>query len=156
MKKLITVSILILLTIAVPVLAGDFLGVPIRSGGQSLQTKKSFLEVRYDLSQEEITQFYKDALKDQRDLRFRDRGYGLEIEDHGKRAWHKILIAKKENGQIAVTITRDNWTWIMGTLAIRFIGVFVVLLVLYLAMGTSTGIIARSIKAVEARGGWKS
>ncbi|MBC8417974.1 MAG: hypothetical protein H8E10_05210 [Desulfobacterales bacterium] len=156
MKKLITVSILILLTIAVPVLAGDFLGVPIRSGGQTLQAKKSFMEVRYDLPQEEITQFYRDAMKGQSDLKFRDRGDGLEIEDHGRRAWHKILIAIKENGQIAVTITQDSWTWIMGTLSIRFIGVFMVLLVLYLAMSTSTGIISRSIKAVEARGGGKA
>jgi hypothetical protein len=154
MKKLIAVLVLIL-TIAGPVWAEDFLGVPIKSGGQSVQTGKSLLEVDYDLSQAEVAQFYRDALKGQSDLKFRERRNGFEIEDHGRRAWHKILIAKKDKGQTAVTITRDSWTWIIGTLTIRFIGVFVVLLVLYLAMSTSTGIITRSIKAVEARGGGK-
>jgi len=156
MKKRIMVSMLSFLAIAAPVLAGDFLGAPVRSEGHTLRNDESLLEVRYDVPQKEMIQFYRDALKGQTDLIFRDRTWGLEIEDHGKRAWHKIQIGTSEGGDGSVTITRDSWTWIMGTLAIRFVGVFVVLLIVYLGMGASTWIITRSIKAVEAKGGGKA
>jgi len=156
MKKLMMFSILSFLTMAAPVLAGDFLGAPVRSGGETFRSDTSLLEMRYHLPQEEIIQFYRDALKDQEDLVYKDRGESLEIEDHGKRAWHKIVIETTETGELGVTITKDSWTWIMGTLAIRFVGVFVVLLIVYLGMGASTWIITRSIKAVEAKGGGKA
>lgn len=156
MKTFIKCSLPALFLMAVPVLAGDFLSAPVRSGGQTLRSDKSLLEMRYHLPQEEIIQFYRDALKNQEDLVYKDRGESLEIEDHGKRAWHKIVIETTEKGELAVTITKDSWTWIMGTLAIRFVGVFVVLLIVYLGMGASTWIITRSIKAVEAKGGGKA
>lgn len=156
MKRLIMVSLMSFLTIAAPALAGDFLSAPIPSGGQTLRSEQSLLEVRYRLPQEEIIHFYKDALKDQEDLVFKNRGESLEIEDHGKRAWHKIVIGARENGELAVTISKDSWTWIMGTLAIRFVGVFVVLLIVYLGMGASTWIITHSIKAMETKGGAKA
>jgi len=41
---------------------------------------------------------------------------------------------------------KDNWTWIMGTLLLRFIGVFIVLLVLFLALSVSGAIISRIVK----------
>ncbi|MFO7598964.1 MAG: hypothetical protein R6X27_04045 [Candidatus Desulfacyla sp.] len=156
MKKVIGCLMLVFLSVAGPVMAGDFLGVPVRSGGQPVREETSLLELRYHLPQEEIIQFYRDALKDQEDLVYKDRGESLEIEDHGKRAWHKIVIETTEKGELAVTITKDSWTWIMGTLAIRFVGVFVVLLIVYLGMGASTWIITRSIKAMEAKGGGKA
>jgi len=156
MKKLVTSLMLVLLLVAAPVLAGDFLGSPVRSEGQTVREDNSLLELRYNLPQEEMARFYRDALKGQSDLKLRDRSNALEIEDHGKRAWHKIMIATTASGESVVTITRDSWTWIMGTLAIRFVGVFVVLLIVYLGMSASTWIITRSLKAIEAKGGGKA
>jgi len=156
MRRFVACSILMLLSVAAPVFAADFLGAPVRPEGQTVREESSLLELRYGLAQEELVRFYKDALKGQEDLVFKVRDYGLEIEDHGKRAWHKILIAKTESGEGVVTVSRDSWTWIMGTLAIRFAGVFVVLLIVYLGMSASTWIITRSIKVVEAKGGKKA
>lgn len=156
MKGIIKCLLLTLFLMAGPVLADDFLGAPVRSEGQTALREKSSLEMRYRLPQEEIIQFYRDSLRGQEDLVFRDRSWGLEVEDHGKRAWHKIRIAAAADGASRVTISRDSWTWIMGTLAIRFVGVFVVLLIVYLGMNASTWIIRRSIKAVEAKGGGKA
>ena len=60
------------------------------------------------------------------------------------------MLSEKAKGQTTFVIVKDNWTWIVGTLAIRFTGVFVVLLVLYLAMNIATGIIAHSVSRLEA------
>ena len=46
---------------------------------------------------------------------------------------------------------KDNWTWIIRTLVLRYIGVFVVLLILFLGMTVSGSIISRAIKRIEAR-----
>jgi hypothetical protein len=156
MKKSMAIFILIVLTMAGPVLADDFLGAPLRSKGQTTLSEKGLLEVRYSLPYSEMNRFYRDALNGQGDLVFRNRSWGLEIEDHGKRAWHKIQIAAMGDDGSRVTISRDSWTWIMGTLAIRFVGVFVVLLIVYLGMNASTWIIRRSIKAAEAKAGGKA
>ena len=40
---------------------------------------------------------------------------------------------------------KDNWTWIIGTLVLRYIGVFVVLLVLLIGMSISGAIISRTV-----------
>ena len=44
------------------------------------------------------------------------------------------------------TIVKDNWTWIMATLLIRFTGVFVVLLVLWIGLNIATAILLRVLK----------
>jgi Na+-transporting methylmalonyl-CoA/oxaloacetate decarboxylase gamma subunit len=46
---------------------------------------------------------------------------------------------------------KDNWTWIIGTLVLRFIGVFVVLLFLRVGMYISGTIISRTVKKLEAK-----
>jgi len=46
---------------------------------------------------------------------------------------------------------KDNWTWIIGTLVLRYIGVFMVLLFLFLGMTISGAIISRSIERMEAK-----
>jgi len=48
---------------------------------------------------------------------------------------------------------KDRWTWIIGTLVLRYIGVFVVLLFLLLGMIVSGAIISRSVKRREAKEG---
>lgn len=46
---------------------------------------------------------------------------------------------------------KDNWTWIIGTLVLRYIGVFIVLIVLLFGMTISGAIISRSIKKIDAK-----
>jgi hypothetical protein len=45
-----------------------------------------------------------------------------------------------------IVLMKDNWTWIMGTLTLRFFGVFAVLMVLYVVLLISGAIISRIIK----------
>jgi hypothetical protein len=51
----------------------------------------------------------------------------------------------------SVVIMKDNWTWIIGTLILRYIGVFVVLLILYLGMSISGRIMTSWGRRMEAR-----
>jgi hypothetical protein len=46
---------------------------------------------------------------------------------------------------------KDNWTWIIGTLILRYIGVFVVLIVLLIGMSVSGAIISRSVGKVDPK-----
>jgi len=46
---------------------------------------------------------------------------------------------------------KDNWTWIIGTLLLRYIGVFVVLMVLFLGMSASGKIIFSYMKKIEEK-----
>jgi oxaloacetate decarboxylase beta subunit len=58
-----------------------------------------------------------------------------------------LLIGAGAQFGVFVTFkTRESWSWIIGTLFIRFTGVFVVLLVLYRAMSTATSLISLSIR----------
>jgi Na+-transporting methylmalonyl-CoA/oxaloacetate decarboxylase gamma subunit len=52
-----------------------------------------------------------------------------------------------------IVISKDNWTWIIGTLILRFFGVFMVLIVLLGAMSVSGAIISRTLKRVEKQEG---
>ncbi|MFH0845436.1 MAG: hypothetical protein V1930_08150 [Pseudomonadota bacterium] len=145
MKKITLLVLLLFSGLSFPAWAKDFLGAPIMPGGRILTSKKAFMEMTYDLPRQEIIKFYKEAMRDQNDVKFKERVDTFTIEDHGRLPWHKILISKKENGKTALTIIKDSWTWIIGTLFIRFVGVFVVLLILYLAMSVSTGIVSRFV-----------
>ena len=107
--------------------------------------------MKTDLSHDEALSFYKEALKGSKDIKFREWKDQSYIEDDGNRAWHSITISKGGEGETTVIITKDNWTWIIGTLVLRFVGVFVVLLFLLLGMTVSGAIISRSVKKVEAK-----
>jgi len=148
--KIILVFIVLgLLSISVSGWADEFLGAPVLPGGRTIRSNEAILERNYDISEEQVLSFYKESFKGQKDLKFGHRGGQITIEEHGRLPWHKIMISGDDSGQTTVTITRDSWTWIFGTLTIRFIGVFVVLLVLYLAMSISTGIIARATRTLD-------
>jgi hypothetical protein len=130
--------------------AEDFLGLAVPPGGQALTKTESRLEIVYDLSPHEVTDFYKNALKGEQDIKFKQRDAKTVIEDHGARLWHSITIEKDETGRTKVVILKDSWTWILGTLTLRFFGVFAVLLALYLAMAVTGAVISRAVKLWEA------
>jgi len=134
-----------------PAGAEKFLDAPVVPGGKTLNKTDARLELKTDLSHDELVAFYKEALKDLKDIKFRVWKDATYIEDDGNRPWHSITISKTNSRGENVVIIKDNWTWIIGTLILRYIGVFVVLMVLLLGMSVSGKIISSTVKRMEAR-----
>ncbi|UCF57241.1 MAG: hypothetical protein JSW15_01825 [Deltaproteobacteria bacterium] len=151
MKKLLLPIFLFFLMSPAPLYAEDFLGAPLVPGGKTVQKTESRLEMISQFSHDEALRFYKEALKGYRDIKFRDWKDATYIEDDGKLPWHSITISKQDKEGTNIVIMKDNWTWILGTLLLRFIGVFVVLLFLLLGMSLSGAIISRWVKKMEGK-----
>ena len=151
MKKMLLSIFIFLLTMPGPLYAEDFLGAPLIPGGETIQKTETRLEMKSPLSHDEIVAFYKEALKKHKDIKFRDWKDATYVEDDGKLPWHSITISKQTKVGATIVIVKDNWTWIIGTLVLRFIGVFVVLLFLMVGMYISGTIISRSVKKLEAK-----
>jgi hypothetical protein len=126
----------------------DFLGVPLLPGGEVTISTTDKVQVRYALSHEQVLEFYKSHFKASRDIKFRDWKAETYIEDQGALPWHSVRISKGQE-TVTVTITRDSWTWILGTLTLRFIGVFVVLLFLYVGISVSGAIMSRLLAKAD-------
>jgi hypothetical protein len=149
MKKTLTLIylvMLILLGVGDVGLAEEFLGAPVMPGGTTVRSGKVVLEKSYDLPAAQVLDFYKGILKDVQDLKYWERSDRVEICEYGNQPWQKIVISENVKGQTLVVIEKDSWTWILGTLTIRFVGVFVVLVVLYGAMAVATRLIMRAEK----------
>ena len=131
--------------------ANDFLGAPVIPQGTTTQKTDSRLELKTPLSHDEVVSFYREALKDFENIKFREWKDATYIEDDGKMPWHSITISKRGKGSVDVVIVKDNWTWIIGTLVLRYIGVFMVLMILFIGMSVSGKIISRSIQRMEAK-----
>jgi len=151
MKKYLYIGLILPLFFSVQTMAEDFLGAPLVPGGKIVEKTEKRMELKSALSHAEALAFYQDALKDFKDLKFRDWKEATYIEDNGKRAWHSITISKGDKAGTTIVVTKDRWTWIIGTLVLRYIGVFVVLLFLLLGMAFSGAIISRSVKRREAK-----
>lgn len=152
MKKMIVLLFLVCLACPSYVLcAEDFLGAPVIQGGKVLRSQEDRLEKVYDIGYEEVVKRYQDSLKDFEHVKFWDRTTQTYIEDHSNRPWHSITIEKDATGGTKVVMLKDNWTWIIGTLVLRFVAVFVVLLVLFAAMLISGAILSRVAAVAEAR-----
>ena len=151
MKKILLPIFIFFLTIPTPLWAEDFLGAPLIPEGETIQKTDTRLEMKSHLSHDEIVEFYRQALKKYKDIKFRDWKDATYIEDDGKLPWHSITISKQTKDGANIVIVKDNWTWIIGTLVLRFIGVFVVLLFLMVGMYISGTIISRSVKKLEAK-----
>jgi hypothetical protein len=129
--------------------AEDFLGAPIIPYKEMVQKTDTRLKLLTELSHDEAVAFYRDAFKDEKDIKFREWENATYIEDDGNREWHSVTISKETKGGIKVTITKDNWTWIIGTLILRFLGVFIVLSVLFIGMKISTAIILKAVGKIS-------
>ncbi|MGB6064558.1 MAG: hypothetical protein WBG50_07095 [Desulfomonilaceae bacterium] len=131
--------------------AKDFLGAPCMPGGKVVSQTDGRLKETCDVSYLAALKFFQEALKGEKDIQFRDRGTQILIEDHSNRPWHSITITKVAEDRTDIIYLKDNWTWILGTLTLRFFGVFAVLLVLYIALAISGAIISRLLPAQEQR-----
>lgn len=128
-------------------IAEDFLGLPIMPDGEVISETDDRLEKVYDVPFEKALNFYRETLKDEKDIKFRERGpEEMIIEEHGARPWHSISISQVSDGKTNIVFLKDNWTWILGTLTLRFFGVFAVLVVLYIVLEISGAIISRVVK----------
>ena len=65
--------------------------------------------------------------------------------------WHSITISKDAKDGTHIAIVKDNWTWIIGTLVLRYIGVFVVLMVLFVGMTVSGKLISGFVRRAELK-----
>ena len=153
MKKIIFIFILLFLAYPVSTHAENFLGAPLIPDGKIIKETGKSMELKTDLSHEETVAYYREALKGLEDIKFRDWKTATYIEDDGKLKWHSITISKDDGQGTTIVIMKDSWTWIMGTLILRYVGVFVVLLVLLIGMSLSGAIISRSVKKSEEKKG---
>lgn len=145
MKKIILMIIFLLVLLPSFAIADDFLGAPVISGGNIINKTDARLEMTIDMTHGDVLAFYKEALNGQPDIKFRDWKDATYIEDDGKQDWHSITISKKGDEGTDIVIAKDNWTWIIGTLVLRYIGVFGVLLCLFFGLSVSGKIISRTL-----------
>lgn len=150
MRKVILLLLFFSFASPFPSHAKEFLGAPVVPEGKVEKKTQSRLKVRTEMSHREVMAFYKQALKGLKDIKFRDWEDESYIEDDGARPWHSITVSKGK-GETTVVIVKDNWTWIVGTLLIRFIAVFVVLTFLFVAMTLSGKLIPLLVERSEKK-----
>ncbi len=150
MKKTALLFLILLLFPAISN-AEDFLGAPVVNQGKENLRTDARLEMKTPLSHDEVVLFYKEQLKDVPDIKFRNWKDSTYIEDDGARPWHSITISKDDKDGATILIVKDNWTWIIGTLILRYIGVFVVLMIVLLGMVVSGKIISSFVRRAEAK-----
>ncbi len=151
MKTFASICVGLMLLLPGFVSADDFLGAPIIPNGKEINKTDIRLEVVVPLSHEEVVSYYKKALKDFENIKYRDWPDATYIEDDSNMAWHSITISKNEKNGTHITILKDNWTWIIGTLVLRFIGVFIVLMLVYTGMIVSGKIITGFVKRADLK-----
>ena len=146
MKKLTVCIFFLVMMFSAGIRADDFLGAPLIPEGKTTLKTQNRLEMTVVVSHDEAVKFYQKALEKYQDIKFRNWKDATYIEDDGSLKWHSITISKLDTAGAKIIIVKDNWTWIIGTLILRFVGVFVVLLVLMIGMYFSGAIISRFFK----------
>lgn len=152
-KYIVTLLILLLPSITYAEdFAAEFLNDPILKNSESVEREEGRLTFTTKKSHDEVLSFYRGKLKSLEDIKYRDWGDATYIEDDGNSPWHSITISKEmSNNRTTVVIAKDNWTWIMGTLILRYVAVFIVLLVLFVGMKLSGAIISSTVNRAEAK-----
>lgn len=151
MRNSVLVCLILSVMLPTQVLAEDFLGAPVPAGGTVTLQTESRLEKAYETPFDDVVNFYAQAFKNEKDVKFWDRKSEMYIEDHGSRPWHSVTVTKMPKGGTDITILKDNWTWILGTLVLRFVAVFAVLMVLYVALAISGAIVSKSVRKTEKK-----
>jgi hypothetical protein len=124
---------------------------PVMPGGTVVKTEETAVFIDYDLPYEKVLAWYKDALRNYKDGKYRDWNDQMYIEDLGGAKWHSIGISKGGGNKTTVKIVKDNMTWILSTLLIRFAGVFVVLCVLWILLNLSGAAMKRYFPSQGAK-----
>ncbi|MCJ7683655.1 MAG: hypothetical protein MUO68_05110 [Desulfobacteraceae bacterium] len=141
-------SIVLLFLVFPGILTGDdFLGLPLVPGGKVIEKTDAVLVMEVAMPHDQALEFFKNVLKGEKDIKIREWESSTFIEDDGARPWHSITIPKQEAEKITITIKKDSWSWIFTTLTLRYLAVFIVLLIIYVSILVSGKVIA----AVEKR-----
>jgi hypothetical protein len=148
MEKIFLAIVLLVFVLPGFVSAESFLGAPLVDECKIISKTDKRIEMATGMTHDQALAFYKEKLKGQRDIKFRDWKKATYIEDDGKLEWHSITIAKAGENGTNIIIAKDSMKWIFSTLVIRFVGIFIVLLCLYIGM-TVSGIIIRKIFPAE-------
>jgi hypothetical protein len=151
-KMKIQLFLTLVILIILPGIAGaeDFLTVSVTPDGTTINKTDRVMEFSTGLSHDAAVSYYKEYLNNTKDkntdIKIRDWKAVTYIEDDGRRQWHSISISKepKEN-RTTIVITKDSWGWIASTLLLRFIGVFIVLMILYFGLQISGFFISRGV-----------
>jgi hypothetical protein len=118
--------------------AAESFQAPVPDGGKLLTPEDSgTVNLLYrEVTLKEIIGFYRDNLKDKENINWKETANlrGIVIHDWGNREWHKIEVTEGTESGVQITINRDSWTWVLGTLVIRFVGVFTVLVILMITL----------------------
>ncbi len=146
-------AVVALLTVySTPLLAEDFLGLPVVPGSEVVDRAETHLDMKTAMSHDEVVDFYNEVLKDFKDIKALDRDDNTQITDHSNLKWHSITVSKEKlEGKTTVVIKKDSWSWIFGTLILRYIGVFAVIMMLFICMSITGAVISRSINRLEAK-----
>ncbi len=139
------------LSAAVTPLPEKIFTAPVMPGGTIVKTEDVAVEVAYDLPYDKVLEWYKSALKEYKDGRYRDWEEQMYIEDQGGEKWHSIGIYKDGGDKTTVKIVKDNWTWIFSTLLIRYAGVFIVLILLWILLNISNFIMVKFVVKAEEK-----
>lgn len=143
MRKFLFLFVMVLVSTPSVSMGEDFLGAPLPPGGKTVYQSVSVLEKSYPLALEEVMEFYRSALKEEEDIKFYDRVGEVKIEEYNVRPWHSITVTKAEGGGTRITVRKDSWTWILGTLFLRWLAVFGVLVALFIPLSVTGSFSAR-------------
>ena len=147
MKRCLLYTVLVLLVFPGILTGDDFLGLPLVPGGKVIEKTEALLVMEVTMSHDQALEFFNNVLKGEKDIKIRDWESSTYIEDDGARPWHSITIPKQEAEKITITIKKDSWAWIFSTLILRYIAVFIVLIIIYASILVS----GRVIGAVEKK-----
>lgn len=153
-KTLFILVVFALQALAWPLPAGgaEFLGAPLPEGGRTIAETRRQTQAVYQESLQAVSDFYRRSFKDKdADLKFKEKPGRLRIEDFGNQPWHAIVIEEQADHSVTVTVTKDSWSWILTTLALRLLGVFIVLFILLLAVSAAAAVISRLSPAPETK-----
>ena len=124
---------------------------PVMPGGTLVKTEDTAVYIDYEMPYEKVLAWYKEALKEYKDDKYRDWADQMYIEDQGGAKWHSIGIFKGGGDKTRVKIVKDNLTWVFSTLLIRFAGVFVVLCVLWLLLNIAGAAMKKFFPSEEVK-----
>ena len=134
----------------VAVWAENFLNAPMPEGGTVVSQTDKKMTMSFAMSYDDMIAFYKEQFK-KLDCKFKPRPTGTYIEEYSNLPWHSILVEKTATGS-QITVTKDSWVWIIGTLTLRWFAVFIVLIGLFIPLSIIGAIVKRAQqKAVAAK-----
>lgn len=146
MIKKVALSLILLLSCSGAAWADQFLGLDLLPGSAKVTAGEGRLELTTSLSPQQVIDFHKSQLGEEKDVRFREWAGRHIVEDFGVKPWNKIIITAEGPNLTRVVITKDSWTWTFSMLALRLLGVFTVLLCLFLSTSLFTGLINRKVR----------